>query len=147
MRGLAQNQALRFLVVGSVGFVIDAGVMGLLVHWAELSPLWARAFSFPLALSVTWLLNRNWTFSDGRTRSPRSQYTIYLFVQLLGLIINYGIFATLVIYHPYWHAHPILALAIGSAAAAIVTFALSRTVAFAAPRPGKADANPLEHGK
>ena len=134
----------RFLVVGCLGFLVDAGVMELVIGLTGLSPLWARSISFPIALSLTWALNRSWTFPEGRARGVKSQYAIYLAVQLTGLAINYGIFAALLGYHPYWEEHPVLALAIGAGAAMVFTFVLSKAVAFAAPRTDRSSGNPAD---
>ena len=124
---------LRFLVVGSIGFAVDGGILLLLNSFAGWTPLAARAVGFPVAVSVTWWLNRIWTFRDGRARSMEHQYALYLIVQLAGLAINFAIFAGLVRL-PWFASWPIAALAVASIAAMFVTYTLSRYVAFAAPR-------------
>jgi putative flippase GtrA len=124
---------LRFLVVGSIGFAVDGGMLILLNSFAGWSPLAARAIGFPVAVSVTWWLNRIWTFSDGRARPVRSQYIFYIAIQLAGLAINFSIFTALIQLPPF-AAWPIAALAVGSLTAMFVTYTLSRHVAFSAPR-------------
>jgi putative flippase GtrA len=122
----------RFVVVGSIGFVVDGGVMQLITWTTGVSPLLARAFSFPLALSVTWALNRTWTFETGRERAPLSQYRRYVAVQIAGFIINYAIFAGLVMTGGLWRDWPLLALAVGALISMIFTYVLSRLHVFSA---------------
>ncbi|MEK9970825.1 MAG: GtrA family protein [Ferrovibrio sp.] len=127
---------LRFLVVGSIGFAVDGSILFVLNTFAGWSPLAARAVGFPVAVSVTWWLNRIWTFRDGPAQPMRKQYALYLAIQLAGLAINFAVFAAIVQAPPF-ESWPILALAIASIIAMFVTYTLSRHVAFAAPR-GKA---------
>lgn len=129
---------LRFGVVGALGFAIDGGVMQLLSSLAAISPLAARAVSFPLALSVTWILNRTWTFETGRLRPPAAQYKRYIAVQVAGLLINYAAFAVLVTLGPpvgVQPMFPLLALAIGAALSLVLTYSLSRTLVFSTVEP------------
>lgn len=59
--GTWQRELSRFAVVGSLGFVVDAGVVYLLVP-RLMGPLPAQGIAFFLALTATWLLNRTFTF-------------------------------------------------------------------------------------
>lgn len=122
----------RFAVVGSIGFAIDGGVMQLLTSLAGVSPLIARAVSFPLALSVTWTLNRIWTFETGRLRPPGPQYRRYLAVQIAGFAINYAIFAALVTAGAPWRGYPLLALMVGALTSMLFTYVMSRAHVFSA---------------
>ncbi len=124
----------RFVVVGSIGFLIDGGVMQLITWATGVSPLIARAFSFPLALSATWGLNRTWTFETGRERAPLSQYRRYVVVQIAGFIVNYAIFAALVTAGGLWRDWPLLALMVGALISMIFTYILSRLHVFS-PEP------------
>ena len=53
---------MRFGLVGTLGFVVDAGVMQLLVSFAGVGAIEARAISIPTAVFATWVLNRTFTF-------------------------------------------------------------------------------------
>jgi putative flippase GtrA len=127
---------LRFGFSGVMGFCVDAGLMHAIMRSTGISPLVARGISFPLALSVTWWLNRNWTFETGRHHEARSQYPRYVAVQLAGFAINYSCFAFLVTYTPLT-ARPIAALALASALAMLVTYVSSRAFVFASDRTTK----------
>lgn len=126
-------QAGRFLVVGTSGFIADVLVLMAVIRYAGLDPVLARAFSFPPAFALTWLLNRHWTFEEGRKRKAAPQLVLYLLVQLAGFMVNYGIYALLVVGSAFIYERPWLALAAGSIAALFVTFTLSRLIAFAGP--------------
>jgi putative flippase GtrA len=126
------RELLRFSLVGSIGFLIDASAMQVLASDAGISPLWARAVSFPLALSVTWALNRAWTFESGRYRPAGSQYRRYIGVQVIGFLINYASFAFLVLAGGIWGEWPLLALLVGALLSMLFTYIASRTFVFSA---------------
>jgi putative flippase GtrA len=126
-------ELVRFLAVGTAGFIADAGALSVLVYVYEIPPLIARLFSFPPAVALTWLLNRYWTFASGRDRPAGNQLALYFAVQISGLFVNYGLFATLVANFEYWYERPLLALAAGSLVALNLTFLLSRLFAFSTP--------------
>lgn len=133
LRTAQHGDKLRFLVVGSIGFVVDGGILLLLEGLAGWPPLAARLLSFPIAATATWLLNRTWTFKEGRALPPRRQYTLYLLIQLAGGALNFSAFVAL-IQIPVFRAWPIAALAIASVAAMSVTYILSRRIVFAATK-------------
>ena len=84
------------------------------------------------ALTVTWALNRTWTFETGRARTPGSQYRRYIAVQIAGFAINYATFAVLVTGSPALRALPLAALVAGALVSMVNTYALSRALVFAA---------------
>jgi putative flippase GtrA len=120
----------RFAVVGLVGFVVDGGVMQLLISTAGYSPLLARTFSFPLALTLTWALNRNWTFEAGRHRGHASQYARYLAVQVAGFAINYAVFAACVTASEIGRRLPLLSLVFAALISMVFTYVVSRRFVF-----------------
>lgn len=129
-----RRELARFAVVGGIGFITDAGLMTVISSRAGLSPLAARTISFPIALCLTWMLNRFWTFEFGRSREKIRQYGLYIFVQTLGFAINYGCFSALVTESAWWHRNPVLAVAVGALMSMLATFALSRRYVFSLPR-------------
>ena len=64
--GFFRRDAVRFVMVGSLGFTIEFGILVALVHGANWSPFLARAVAMATAFFCTWLLHRPWTFASGR---------------------------------------------------------------------------------
>jgi putative flippase GtrA len=118
----------RFAVVGSAGFVIDGGLLYLLVlNGAD--PYLARGISFPPAVTATWYLNRVWTFAV-RTGTPRRQYTRYVAVQIAGALGNYAVYALILLFIHRTAGGAIVAFAAGSAAGLLINFVGARTLVF-----------------
>jgi putative flippase GtrA len=88
---------IRLGAVGLLGFLIDGGLLGALVHLADWNPFSARILSIGVAVFATWLLHRFWTFRSGRKRAAPSQALVYAFVQATGMLINYGVFALVIL--------------------------------------------------
>lgn len=102
-----------FIVVGSIGFLVDASVLAALVHgygWGDYS---ARAVSFAVAVTVTWLLNRVFSFAAGRTDDRRTEYARYVAVQGIGMAINFAVYAACIVLSPFMDRWPVVALAAG----------------------------------
>lgn len=109
---------IRFLLVGAVGFLVDAGVLlGLLA--LSLGPLPARMVAIALALTVTWLMNRSMTFSPSG-RSLVAEGGRYGGVGLATSLVNFAVYSLLILALPW--LPPILALAAGSATATLLSY-------------------------
>ncbi len=123
----------KFVVTGAVGFAVDAGVLTLLVAVLDWGPIVSRAISFPVALCITWLLNRVWTFK--RTDQHYFLQSIrYGIVQVCGAGVNLAAYAVLIASGPSILARvPVIGLALASMLAMLVTYLGSRYWAFAGP--------------
>jgi putative flippase GtrA len=127
-------EVLRFGVVGSVGFLVDAGVLYLLVSLG-IGPLAARCVSFPTALAATWLLNSRWTFAAYRDEASRTRQAAgYVAVQLVGIAVNYAVYALSLNLTGRTSIGSVAALAIASAVGLLVNFTGSRMFVFRAAR-------------
>jgi len=119
-----------FSVVGAGGFAIDASLF-LLINSALGWPIvTARAISASVSIFATWALNRRITFAHRRSRRRGAELVRYALVQGAGLIVNFGVFASLIAVSPSFRAVPIVALALGAAAALIFNFLSARSLAF-----------------
>jgi putative flippase GtrA len=119
-----------FLVVGSIGFGIDAALLAVLAHGLGLNLYLARLAAFGAAVSVTYLLNRAWSFRRHASRRKGPEYARYVTVQAGGVAINFLVFALAVEASATMAAYPVLALAAGSGVAMGFTYLGARIVAF-----------------
>lgn len=115
-----------FAIAGGTGFVVDAGILLLLLRFTPIGPFGARAIAIPSALVATWLLNRNFTFGHSN-RSLAIEGFRYGSVGMTSALLNYALYSALLISQP--SLRPIIALILASAAAtAFSYFGYSRFV-------------------
>jgi putative flippase GtrA len=133
------SEILRFAVVGSVGFIVDASVLQILVSWFGVGLLTGRIFSYLAAATITWFLHRIYTFrhrlseTDNHATSPRAlfdQWFRFIVTNGIGATLNYGIYAVLILSSEMCRAYPVVAVAIGSLVAMVFNFAISRRFVF-----------------
>lgn len=105
-----------FAVVGTIGFIVDATVLKLYLISVENDPILGRAVSFPIAVTVTWLLNRQFTFSQGAKKysSLFGEWSSYLLVNAFGFIINLCVFMLVIFTIDTAKLHPIFTLGFAS---------------------------------
>jgi putative flippase GtrA len=113
----AKSRFVRFFIVGSIGFGVDAVLLSTLVNALGWSPFAARVVSFSAALGVTWYLNRSFTFRDRAAPRAGPEAVRYVLVQVSGALLNYGTFSALVVLFAQAARWPILALVPASALA------------------------------
>ena len=127
--GLAQ--VLRFGLVGCVGFLADTAVLLVVAQGLSVAPLPARGVSFLCAATLTFWLNRRYTFrADG---AAGAQWLRYVLATGAGALINIG---------TYWFwislagAQPLQLVAgsaLGSLVAMVFNYLVSRALVFRAP--------------
>lgn len=117
-----------FGTVGVVGFLFDTATVYSLRHWLGLYGAGAAAYG--VAATVTWLLNRLWTFRGLGSGPVHHQWARFLFVNLGGFILNRGAYALLVTFVALCAEQPVYAVAGGAVAGMFVNFSLSRAVVF-----------------
>lgn len=120
----------RFIVIGALGFCVDAGLLALLI--AAGGGLYSgRLISFPAAVTVTWYLNRVWTFREAATERPAREYVTYLAVQLVATLGNLVVYVALlrwVLGERTEMAVP--ALAVGAVVGLVINYLGARTIVF-----------------
>ena len=126
MRREAGDRFLRFCLVGVFGFVIDGGLLYLLVS-NQYDPYFARAITFPIAVTATWYLNRHWAFGiPGSVPGKGRDYRRYLLVQVAGALGNYLVYALLLIFLNHTAPNALAALAIGALVGLAINYSGSR---------------------
>jgi putative flippase GtrA len=128
----AKRRFLAFVAVGCIGFFVDAGLLTWLMDLG-LQALPARLLSFAVAVTVTFSLNRRFTFADSAKTVSGPLLTGYWIVQSAGALVNLAVFLGLLYLNPDWKVRPWLPLALASLAALSLTFVLSKRL-FASPR-------------
>jgi putative flippase GtrA len=126
------RQMVAFAAVGTVGFLVDAGMLTLLSSGFGADVYLSRAFSFTSAVLVTWLLNRSLVFKI-RPRPPREkgrELGSYFIVQTGGALLNLATFAALIWLFPGLRAIPVLPLAAGAVLGLVFNFSGSRAWVF-----------------
>jgi putative flippase GtrA len=83
---------LKFSAVGTLGAVIDFGVLNLLVQLAGFPKVLANACSFTTAVISNFVWNRLWVYPETRGEPLRRQFVQFIVVNLAGLVINTAIF-------------------------------------------------------
>jgi len=131
MRSELFAQMMRFGAVGGVGFVVDGGLLWLLIG-LDFNPYLARALSFPIAVVATWILNRNWTFRATRDASREGQFRRYFGVQIVGVAVNYLAYSIVITLFGTAAITVFWAFVVGSALGSIWNFCGARYVAFRA---------------
>ena len=116
----------RFAAVGGAGFVIDASALTALVKLADMGLYSSRSISFLLAVSFAWYLNRVWTFKSAQNDRRSKEYMRYVTVQVIGALINLGIYVTCIEIIDGMAQYPVIPLAIGAAGALAFNFICSR---------------------
>ncbi len=86
------HEALRFGVVGGIGFIIDVAVFNLVRYagnpgWLEHKPLTAKAISVGVATVFTYLGNRHWTWRDRARTGARREVTLFFVLNGIGMLI------------------------------------------------------------
>ena len=125
---------LLFSIAGTIGFVVDVGVLYLLKE--VLGPYLGRLVSFVAAVATTFAFNRWITFAaqyaGGRLLVA---FRNYFMAMLGGGFVNYATYAALIATQPLVAATPVIGVAAGSIAGLAVNFMLANNLVF---RPGPA---------
>ncbi|MDX1436097.1 MAG: GtrA family protein [Anaerolineales bacterium] len=90
-----RTRFIRFVVVGSIGFVVDFGTLNLLTLVFLVPAVPASILSFMAAVSSNFIWNRYWTYPDSRSKRVRRQLAQFSLVSITGLLIRTPIFAIL----------------------------------------------------
>jgi putative flippase GtrA len=118
------SQFLRFVVVGCLGFIVDAGVV-LVLSEAGAPPILARIPALAAAIFTTWALNRTLTF---RIKAPKSREEAirYIAVALSSAVLNFLLYTVLVLVD----VRPVTAVAVSTITLLFYNFLGYRRFAF-----------------
>ena len=114
------RRLMRFGVVGGLGFLTDFATLALLLETTRLGPLLARLLAIALALLVTWLGNRLFTFGASG-RGLLAEGVRYGSVGFASAGLNYAVYGAALLAWP--NLSPLAALVLASATALAFSFA------------------------
>jgi len=129
-------QFLRFSAVGAVGFVVDTLALYFCVHVLGANLYEGRVASYFAAATVTWGLNRRFTFFLHRSPARLAELGRFIAANALGGIVNYSTYAIVIAVLDTARAFPVIGVAAGSVAGLAVNFRLSRRLVFRVPAAG-----------
>ena len=125
----AKIEIVLFSLVGAAGFVVDAAIV-----WALTSnganAIIAQAIAFAVAVTVTWLLNRQFTFAQHASPNRLREWMHYAAANSIGAVVNNGVYVLLVLMVAMFTKEPVLAVAAGSLAGLVFNFTASRAWVF-----------------
>jgi putative flippase GtrA len=86
-----QIRFIRFITVGTIGAVVDFGIMNLFSKLFSMPLTLAGTISFIFAIFSNFLWNRFWTYPDSRARPIVRQLIMFFIVNVAGLVIRFPI--------------------------------------------------------
>lgn len=91
------KQFVIFILVSVLGLIFDILVFYLILHNLHIHIALARALSFLVAVHISWLGHRYYTFSNSRRefRQSLKQWRDYLAIRMVSLFPNLTIFMLL----------------------------------------------------
>lgn len=129
------RELVLFTIGGAIGFVVDAAILQALVSLCGANPYIAQIFAFLAAATVTWWWNRSHTFASRSSgRSLLGEWLHWMALMGFGAAVNYAAYAGCLLLFPSWHRWPVLAVAVGSAVAAVVNYASARLMLYKKPK-------------
>lgn len=130
------RQLFLFGIVGTIGFVVDSSVLyaGLFIGFG---PYLGRIISYICAASVTWYLNRRWTFQASTSKDgKKAEWAKFVVLNLGGFAVNYGTYLAALSWLTFLGFYPalapLMAVAAGSVAGLFVNFAINKYLVFKA---------------
>jgi putative flippase GtrA len=120
-------QAFKFLAVGALNTLVDAGLYFALTRWLGLAilPTLAKAISYGIGVLNSFYWNRSWTFrSKGKALS---KFTLFVMANLIALALNAGLMHIgLVI----WQLPELAALVLATGSTLVWNFTISKFFIF-----------------
>ncbi len=90
----------RFLLVGALNTFIDLGVLNILILLSGITAgLWFSAFksvSFLVATINSYFWNKHWTFGKGGNAFAGKEFSKFVVVTAIGMLVNVGIASLIV---------------------------------------------------
>ena len=127
IRAFTKHLLVRYIISGGTAATVDLSLLYVFNFILGMNYLLAATLAFALAFSVSFVLQKFWTFKDVSTEGIHKQTFIYLGTSLFGLILN-----TLLMYVfvSFFHINVIVAQILAGGLVACCTFFISRDFVF-----------------
>lgn len=90
-------QLAKFMLVGGLNFLLDLGVLNLLIFIFQISQglpaVLFKGAAFGVAVTFSFFMNKFWTFGARSTAEALKEFVEFFVVALIGLGINLGTFS------------------------------------------------------
>jgi putative flippase GtrA len=126
---------LKFAAVGTLGYLADASILLAGVKGLHFAPVPARIFSFICAASLTYHLNRRFTFR--RRTGSLGRWLTYLAATATGAVINILIYRAWLLHAGTDAMDLVVGSALGSVTALFFNYFASALFAFPQSELGK----------
>ncbi|MCG9648746.1 GtrA family protein [Vibrio brasiliensis] len=123
------SKVVRFALVGSIGFLVDASVFSVCFYLFQLEPLTARILAFFCAATVTWYGNRRFTFASHQ-RQRLKQWLKFVSVASVSAVPNLVVFKSILLLLGGSGMVPMVALAAGVLAGMVSNYLISKRWVF-----------------
>lgn len=129
IRELVQKYAqfIRFCIAGGFAFSVNLTVLYILTDVFHIYYLVSTVGAFLVAFSISFLLQKLWTFKDSSRDRLHIQLPLYLGMQVISITLNASLMYVFVEYLFIWY---LFAQAIIAPMLAIVIFFINRTYIF-----------------
>ncbi len=94
-RDRISGQAVRFIVVGVINTAVDLIAFHLLGLIPGMPDIAAKGLSYILGICNSFIWNKYWTFSAGRSERGRREFAVFFAVNTPPLIVNVVVFSLL----------------------------------------------------
>lgn len=136
------RQFVTFALIGVGGLFVDMAALAAALHLMGLDPYGGRVFSYLMAATFTWYMNRQFTFTEVSRRGAIRQWARFLAANAVGALVNYGVYVLVLNTAPWvitavglWPGLftgllPYAGVAAGSISGLIFNFVLSKKLVF-----------------
>lgn len=120
---------LKFCMVGLFVYFVDALLFLMLLNMTH-ATLLSRVGSTAVAMTVSWWLNKIFTFSDTKSVNNQLQLARFMVSQTPGALTNIAVSTMAYIEFGLFKENPFLSVALGSCAGLAVNFMMANQFVF-----------------
>ncbi|MDO8482036.1 MAG: GtrA family protein [bacterium] len=123
------QQVARFLVTGGIAFTVNISTLYVLTDILHIYYLVSTTLAFLASFSVSFLMQKFWTFKDHSRDQLHVQFSLYLILQVTNLGFNVLLIYMFVEYLHLWY---ILSQTIIALGLAVISFVVNKKYIFKA---------------